>query len=342
MSRPEPAPMQPRRFWLYAPWACFLALAIGWMFYWNAVADAGERALLQWKGQIEREGGEARYVRLVRHGFPVLMRLELDDVRYEAPHAHWSAASRQVDVNIEMLDPGHVIFEYKAPITITHADGHTNTIIAAKAVVSLHNRGSLMVQDGAEASELSVGDSANPGLLRVVHVTANVRTDPGDAANDQLAFSAQGVSLARPVRSFEGLGQIINNLEAGIVIEHAEALQGVHGSDPFAPWREAGGKARIEYLNLTWGALEATGSGEAALDEAHRLTGDLRLDIPRPDAPIAALAASSSLAPDAKQALQLLALGLSLRGRHAKLKIDASDGQLRVEHQRVRSLDPLY
>lgn len=341
-AQPTAKPKRPRRLWLFLPWALFVAIVAGWTFYWFAVADAAERSIAQWKASVAREGGGVTYTRVVRHGFPVLMRLELSDVHYQAPRAHWSLATAEADLNIEMLDPSHIILEYKAPVTLTHADGSTNTISADTAVVSLHNRGVALVQDGVEASNLSVADSAKPGVLHVAHVTANIRPDPSAASNDQLAFSAQGVTLARPVRSFEGLGQTIASLDAGIVIEQALALTAPHDADPLQPWRQVGGKARFEYLSLNWGALEAHGTGEAALDDQHRLTGNLRLVIPHPGPALSALAQSPSISSDTKQAIDLVALGLALRGHHVTFKVDAGDGELRIEHTRVRSLDPLY
>jgi hypothetical protein len=251
-------------------------------------------------------------------------------------------ATAEADLNIEMLDPGHIILEYKAPVTLTHADGSANTISAGSAVISLHNRGNAMLQDGVEVSNLSVADSAKPGVLRVAHATVNVRPDPTAPANYQLALDADGVTLARPVRSFEGLGQTIAEINGGFVIEQGAALTAPSRDDALAPWRQARGKVRFEYIALDWGALNAHGDGEATLDDQRRLTGNLRLNISQPPAVVSALAQSPSISPDAKQALDLIALGLALRGHHVTFKVDAADGELRIEHTRVRSLDPLY
>ena len=332
-----------KRAWLIVPWALFLLVVAGWVFYWYAVAGGAEQKLAQWADGERARGAQVTYGPVQRHGFPVLMRLELDNVHYRAARAQWSVDTPRIDLNIEMLDPGHVIFASKAPMVLRHADGATNTINADTLVLSLHSRGATLVQDGIEAANLSITDSAKPGTLHITHATMNLRPDPAAPTQYQLALTATDVTLARPVRSFEPFGQNIASIDAGIVIAQGALLFAPSPTgDMLEPWRHAGGGAHFGMLALKWGPLDAQGQGDAGLDDLHRLTGHLKLRLNHPGDAVSAMAQSENIPHDAKQALQAMALGLMLSNRHISFDVDAADGQLKIENASLRTLDPLY
>ncbi len=332
-----------KRLWLIVPWALFLLIAAGWMAYWFVVAGAAERKLAQWASSERGRGAQISYGPVQRHGFPVLMRIELDNVRYRPARAGWDLETPRLDLNVDMLDPGHVIFQSLAPITIHHADGVTHTISSERMIVGLHSRGAILVQDGIEVVNLSIADSAKPGALHVGHATINLRPDPAAPTQYQLALTATEVTLARPVRTFENFGQNIASLDAAIVIQQGALLFApAQNGDLLEPWRSAGGAARFDALQLKWGPLDAQGQGDAGIDPQHRLTGHIKLRINHPGDAVSALAQSDKLPHDAKQALQVIALGLALSGRHVSFDVDAADGQLKIENTTVRTLDPMY
>ena len=69
--------MTARRLWLIVPWALFALIAIGWIIYWNVVAGTAEARVRAWAAQQTEQGGQVSIGRIARHGFPVLLRLEL-------------------------------------------------------------------------------------------------------------------------------------------------------------------------------------------------------------------------------------------------------------------------
>src|SRR5262249_51513355 len=152
------------------------------------------------------------------------------------------------------------------------------------------------------------------------------------AAGDyQLAFNADGVTLPRPVRSFESFGLSMPALRADVVIEHGAALTQSAQNDPLGPWREVGGKLRFEALGLQWGPLETTGTGEGSLDDQRRLTGRLVLPIAQPAPVLNAIADGPKVDASARRALQLLAAGYVVNGHALTLDVDAHNGVLTIE-----------
>jgi hypothetical protein len=333
---------KPRRLGLILPWAAFALIVIGWMIYWFIVAGAADQRLAQWAAEQRAAGGQASYARVVRHGFPVLLRLEIQDLLYAPARGGWRASTARADLHVNLLNTGHVSLEAKAPLAITRENGAITNITANALIASLRMRGDDLAQAGVEADALILDDPAKDGVLRVEKFVFNVRPDPRAAGEYQIALDATALTLPRAVRSFESFGLDIPALRAAIVIEHGAALLDSAPDDPLGPWREAGGRARFEALALNWGPLEATGQGHGGLDDQRRIAGALALAIPRPAPVLAALARSDDISSDAREALGVMALGFALSGDDVNFDIEARDGTLRIEGLTVRPLPPVY
>lgn len=330
-----------RWIWLVVPWALFLALALGWIVYWNVVAATAEQRLQAWMQEQQAQGASARIGRVVRRGFPVLLRLELRDASYAPARGGWRAETERADLHVNLLNTGHVTLEAEAPIAVSRADGAVTHISADALIASLRTAGGALAAAGVEADNLVLDDPAEEGVLTARKIVLNVRPDARAAGDYQVAFDAQELALPRPVRSFEAFGQDAPALRAAIVVTQGAALLESSPQDPLGPWREAGGRMRFEALVLNWGPLETTGSGEGGLDDARRLEGTLTLPIERP-APIFTAIANGPNVNDARRALGLLATAFALSGDDITLDVEAADGWLRLEGVRVRPLPPVY
>lgn len=328
--------MKSRYFWLVVPWALFVAAAIGWTIYWHVLAGEAERRVRAFEGNGVEIG------EIVRHGFPALMRLELRDVSYSSARGGWRASSTRADLNIEILNPNHMILEAKAPIALTRQDDAITNVTADALIASLRTRNSALAVAGVEADNLVLDDPAQEGVLHAAKVVANVRPDPRADGEYQLAFDANTLTLPRPVRSFEGFGLNVALMRAAIVIEDGALLLQSSPGDPLGPWREGGGRLRFEALELNWGPLQTIGTGAGGLDEQRRLAGALTFPVDRPGPIIAAIANGPRVDSDARRALALLAAGYELSGEDITLDIEARDGALRLEGLPVRQLPPVY
>lgn len=332
----------PGRLGLIIPWAAFGLIVVGWIAYWFVVAGAAEQKLAQWAERERAGGGEASYARVVRHGFPVLLRLELHDLAYAPARGGWRAAIARADLHVNLLDTGHVTLEAKAPLSITREDGAVTNIAADALIASLRTRGDALVRAGVEADALTLDDPTKPGVLSAEKLVINIRPDTRADGEYQIALDATTLTLPRAVRSFESFGLDIPAIRAAIVIEHGALLLESAPDDPLGPWRAAGGRARFEALALNWGPLQATGEGQGGLDDQRRLAGELELAIERPAPVIGALARSDDISSDAREALGVLALGFALSGDDVSFDVEARDGTLRIEGVTVRPLPPVY
>lgn len=330
------------RLWLIVPWALFAAAALGWVGYWHYVANTVEQRLAAWAQAETARGAQVSYARIIRHGFPALMRLEVREAAYAPARGGWSARTGRVDLNINLLKPEHVVFESKAAIIVTRADGAATHIEADALIASWRTQGGALAQAGVEADNLRLDDPAKDGVLSARRLVFNIRPDARVAGDYQLSLEADALTLPRAVRSFESFGLDVEALRAAVVVEHGAALLEGADNDPLEPWRAAGGRLRFEALALKWGPLDAGGHGQGGLDAQRRLEGALELPIERPGPIFSALAQDPHADENARRALGLLAAGYAFSGDDIKLDVEAHDGVLRLEGLSVRTLAPVY
>jgi hypothetical protein len=334
--------MKIRGLWLVVPWALFVFAALGWVFYWHYLANTAERRVHEWRFEQNAGGATVEIDHIVRHGFPVLMRLELQGVRYAAARGGWRVETERADLHVQVLNPNHVILEAKAPIAIARANGAVTNVTADALIASLRTQNDALAMAGVEADNLVLDDPAEEGVLHATKVVVNVRPDPRAAGEYQLAFDAQALTLPRPVRSFEAFGLNVDAMRAAVVIEDGASLLESSPGDPLGPWRDGGGRLRFDALALNWGPLETTGTGEGGLDAERRLDGRLVLPVERPAPVLTAIANGPNVDNDARRALSLLAAGYVVTGDDITLDIGAHDGVLTIEGLPVRTLPGVY
>ncbi len=334
--------MKSRALWLLIPWGLFVAAALGWVIYWHVVAGTAEARIAAFLRDQNAKGAQASVTRIVRHGFPALLRLELQGVAFAPARGGWRLTSDRADLNIALLRPEHVVLEAKAPIIVARADGTVSNIEARALIASLRTSGGALARAGIEADDLSLDDPSKEGVLRVRKFVANLQPDARAAGDYQLALEALDLALPRPVRSFEAFGVAVATMRAAIVVEHGAALLDGGEGDPTAPWRNAGGQMRFEAVELSWGPIEARGSGAGGLDSERRLAGALTLPIDRPGPIFAALANGANVNENTRRALGMLAASFNASGKSITLDVEAANGVLRLEGIGVRLLPPVY
>lgn len=331
-----------KRAWLIIPWVLFALAALGWVAYWHIVASTAEQRLQSWIAEQNTAGGQVSIASVERHGFPRLLWLELNDVHYEPARGGWSASTARAALHINLLNTEHVSLQAQAPVAIARADGAVTNVSADAMIASLRTAHGELAAAGVEADNISLDDPAHDGVLTAQRLVLNVRPDPREAGEYQLALDAEALTLPKPVRSFEAFGQEVAQIRAAIVVEQGASLLQSAPNDPLGPWREAGGRLRLEAFTLHWGPLEANGQGDGGLDEARRLSGRLEFPIDRPAPVLNALAESPGVSENAQSGLRLLAAGYAISGDDIRLDIVAHDGLLRIEGLPVRPLPPVY
>jgi hypothetical protein len=256
-------------------------------------------------------------------------------------------------LDINVVNPGHLILTAPEPVRYTLRDGAARVLTGDLVRASVRFEDETLARLSVETEELRVAapDADAAEGVRAERLLVHVRPDPRNAADLQIAVDAQGLRLSAPVKAFEELGQTVDTLRLGIVATQAERLLGAPRTDPVGPWADAGGVARLEAAELSWGGVSATGTGSVTLDAARRYSGEVSLRLAEPRVLLAAIAASPETDPDASAALTELGPLVAAALERTDAVFVADDGELRLEARtplgrigpvRVRDLAPVY
>jgi hypothetical protein len=118
------------RFWLYAPTALFLALAIAVMIHWWLTADAFEKRLAALKGHEAIPGVTLDWTSVQVGGFPFRLDADFNNFRIAGAGAHGPAAWESEKFALHALTYGRRQNVYEAAgrqqVRWTGADGSTH------------------------------------------------------------------------------------------------------------------------------------------------------------------------------------------------------------------------
>jgi hypothetical protein len=333
---------RPRRLGLIIPWAIFAIIVIAWTVYWFVLANAAQSRFNAAVAAERANGAEVQIGETRTGGFPLQFALTLTDVSYAPSDRSFRASTPRLVVHVNVLNPYHLIVAFSAPVDIARSDT-TSRLTATKALASIRFSGASLARASLETEGLRIDDLNKPGDgVLIAKAVAHVRPDERTAGSYQLALQMEQIALPEPVRAFETFGQTIEALNAAVVLDHAEAFAGAPRGDLLGPWSAADGQARVEALNLAWGALHTQGQGALSLDEARRPQGSLTLKLSEPATTLRALANSPSLSNDAKRAMQVAAVAYTLSGDTIDIPLQADDGFLKLATIPLRPLPPLY
>ncbi|MGE3143223.1 MAG: DUF2125 domain-containing protein, partial [Hyphomonadaceae bacterium] len=156
-----PAKKRPRRLGLIIPFALLLVLALGWWGYWSFLkAEATRR--IEAAFAAERADGATAQVRIVRAwGFPRELAFELEGLAYSPADGAWRADVQSLRLNVNPVNPQHIIFDAIAPIRLRFDEGETATLSSPDLRISLRMNGEALAQAGFEGAQINYADD-NP------------------------------------------------------------------------------------------------------------------------------------------------------------------------------------
>lgn len=241
-----------QRLGLYVPWGLFFIACIGWTVFWFTAKDAAIKRLDATIVQAKARGIEAGYTQVRASGYPLHLTLTLRDAHVQmAPLPRLDAAALPVSINL--VNSSHLIIDLKDGVRWTGGDGVTHIVDPVRGAMSVH-------WNGAALTRASLDLEGAPTKKLLLHVRPDARTP--DAL--QVAVDVEGSEAS-------------STLRAGIVIDHAGKLRDARAGDPLGPWIEAGGRAKVEVLDIRVQGATLTGSGAFSLDSQRRPDGEATL-----------------------------------------------------------------
>jgi hypothetical protein len=269
------------RFFLYAPFAMFMALAVTVMVYWWFAAAALNTELNKINGHEIMPGVTLSFSSKLIAGFPFRLDTIMEGVRIEVATTYGPFVWRTEHLATHALTYSreHMIFEAAGAQELSWRDsGGTphdfKFVPAALRASSISSAGAL------ERFDLDVIAVASADLA-AGRVQFHVRRDPAHDALD-LALSGDVLKLGPALAT--GLGQEIKLLRLqGEFVPRTPLMPLLAGKVEWRvaveDWRSKGGVLQLDQFQIDWGKIHADGKGALALDRAHRLQGAFALEM---------------------------------------------------------------
>ncbi len=267
------------RFFLYAPFGLFLAIALGVAVQWWLAASALSTRLEAMNGREIAPGITMHFASRTVAGFP----FNLDtmfrgfSLRIDTPHGPTEWRSEEFAMHALTYGRNETIFEAagKQELRWTKDDGARRALVFAAGSLhasAIEDRTGLMRFDldlvgfgsrALTAQRMQLHTRRTQGRWDILVETNDVRFSEG----------------SRP-----GLGDQIAAARLTGTIDKAEAFDALRaGAETWfgaaERWRRAGGAFRVDTCSLLWGELSISGNGRLTLDEAHRPQGALGFEI---------------------------------------------------------------
>ena len=327
--------------------AAVLAAAAGYSIYWFVLADRFNNAIAHWIADRQAEGLVVSDTGLASSGFPGLLTVTIAKPSISGTGKFtWAWHGEELKLHMQPWDLSHLIFDAGRSNDLTWTDHGAERqvhLTTGRALASA-------ILSGGQVERLDVDirdlvSTGTPGqeiaaARAQVHERANHGEDRARPPNSyEVALHADGLML--PKDSAGPLGPAVQTLDVDAIL--TEPLP--RGFDRLAAWRDDGGVITLNSVNVTWGPLDAHGSGTITLDKQMRPLGAFAAEIRGFAGVIDALVKAGLLRADnartAKIALGLLSSKDDKGNRVLNAPITAQDGRLFVGPIALLRLLPL-
>jgi len=265
------------RLFLYAPFVALLVIAAIAMLRWRQLATDWKTELLAAnRGREIAPGVTLHFASREIGGFPFNLDVVLDKfvLSVQSTRGPLSLQSERFAIHALTYGRPQQIFEAAGTQTLTWTDtaGETHRFVFVPGTM----RASAIERNGRLARfDLDVnsfGSHALTGGRTQLHVRTAADHDAIDFVirADDLRIRSHGVAF--PQLDIEGR-----------IMPAAPLHSLLSGRDEWRKalgyWRTAGGALRLDNLALEWGASHLAATGALTIDEEHRFSGDVRIQL---------------------------------------------------------------
>lgn len=269
------------RFFLYAPVALLLLLAISVMVWWKISASSFDARLAADNGREIMPGVHMHFVAKSIGGFPFRIDSVFDgfslEVQTRTGPLVWHA--EHFAMHALTYGPNRQVFEAAGVQTLTWTD--SDGVHHRYSFVPGSLRASASILDHHLARFDVDAVAINSPVLTGARVQFHMRQAPG---HDALDFAVSGDNLRL---ASEGSSQLTEQSSISGTLAPAVPLAALMGGkmdwrNAAESWRLDGGKLLITNFEALQGRIRTSGSGTLSLDSSHRLQGRVALSYDAP------------------------------------------------------------
>lgn len=265
------------RFFLYAPLALFLLIAVGAGVMWWIEAGRLSDRLDAMNGREVMPGVTLSFKSKSVSGFPFNLDVVFDDVRLtvKTPHGPSMWASEKFALHALTYGRETMLFEAagRQALNWTTLDGRRRTL--AFEVGELH-ASAISGPRGVTRIDIDLRGFGSPALT-AARLQFHARTAP-DGRAIEIVGAADAVHLSPPLASL--FGEDVTSIKLNASASQARTFDGLRAGrtdwvSALETWRKADGSLHVSDLEIAWDKLSAMGKGQLGLAESHAVEGML-------------------------------------------------------------------
>jgi hypothetical protein len=265
------------RFFLYAPLAAFLAIALGAGFMWWREADALSARLDAMNGHEAMPGVTVHFASKTVSGFPFNLDVEFSDFRVEIATGHGPSSWLTEKFALHALTYGReqMIFEAAGRQTVTWHDLKKQQHTLPFEIGSLH-ASALEGERGVSRIDIVLLGLESPALTAgKTEVHARIAPD-GRAV--EIATAVDAVQLSPRLAAGSLFGPEITQVRLNASASPATPFDGLRAGrtnwvSALETWRKANGALAVSDIEISWSGISAKGRGSLGLDNRHAVQG---------------------------------------------------------------------
>jgi hypothetical protein len=263
------------RFFLYAPLAVFLAIAIAACGLWWREAGALSARLDALKGHEAMPGVTLSYASKSIGGFPFNLDVVFQNLKVTVatPHGPSSWTTEKFALHALTYGREQMIFEAAGRQALSWSDLAGKAHTMPFEVGELH-ASAIMGERGLSRFDLDCFGFGSPALT-AARVQLHARLAPGGRAID-IAAGADAVHLSPRLSSL--FGDDITQVRLDASAMPSRPIDGLRAArtdwvSAIETWRAASGALQVRDLEISWNRLSAMGKGRLTLDDSHAVDG---------------------------------------------------------------------
>ncbi|ACL59314.1 DUF2125 domain-containing protein [Methylobacterium nodulans] len=283
------------RIGLFAPFILLVLVAALWSAGWVWVRGRAEEAVDQWFAREAQAGRSWTCSDRSLGGYPFRLELRCAALRFARSDVTFSVGP--VVAVAQIYQPRHVIVEADGPFHVEQ-EGKVGDVTWRLLEASLHltdggfQRASLVTDDlrGQVTGVEVPGAAGQPIAFTAEHLELHARPTPGRFESDgAVDLSARVTQATLPLLDPILGGTEPADLGLDATASRAAGLRTRPLAEELERWRLAGGSVALTRLSAEKGRSRLQAQGTLALDESHRLAGQLDVRTAGLDAVIAPL-----------------------------------------------------
>ena len=245
-----------------------LLMGLYWL-YWSTLADRMKVEAENWAAEQSRNGITVTWDHMRTRGFPLRLRLEFDNLRYDAANTDipWSWTTPEFHAHALPYRLTHIIAAAKSPMQVTYGAGDAQqrwdvTADSAEASYVMENGGpARLAVDIQSVLATRLDTPATIGAQRLQLHARKAEDAPGSI---DMALRGAGIAFGQTVAP--GITDILGPVIGHVGIQsRITANAGDRVFQDIALMQLEGSEIQISQGTITWGDTGATGSGKLSV-----------------------------------------------------------------------------